>query len=145
MSRSGYSEDCEGWQLIRWRGAVKSAIRGKRGQAFLKEALAAMDALPAHKLIDKELEQDGAVCALGAVGRARGVNMADVDPYDRETVAALFNIPHALACEIFWVNDDEGPHREPPEARFARVRRWVESLIQPDALKSAQCEGETNG
>lgn len=33
MSRSGYSEDLDMWDLIRWRGAVKSALRGKRGQA----------------------------------------------------------------------------------------------------------------
>jgi len=47
MSRSGYSDDCDDqWSLICWRGAVKSAIRGKRGQAFLKEMLAALDALP---------------------------------------------------------------------------------------------------
>jgi hypothetical protein len=37
MSRSGYSDDLENWSLIRWRGAVASAIRGRRGQAFLRE------------------------------------------------------------------------------------------------------------
>ncbi len=26
MSRYGHSEDCEGWDLIRWRGAVNQAI-----------------------------------------------------------------------------------------------------------------------
>lgn len=35
MSRSGYSDDCYGWELICWRGAVNSAIKGKRGQSFL--------------------------------------------------------------------------------------------------------------
>jgi hypothetical protein len=34
MSRSGYSDDIDSaddqWALIRWRGAVKSAIRGAR-------------------------------------------------------------------------------------------------------------------
>lgn len=32
MSRCGYSDDYDQWALIRWRGAVESAIRGKRGQ-----------------------------------------------------------------------------------------------------------------
>jgi len=34
MSRSGYVDngDIEQWDLIRWRGAVASAIRGKRGE-----------------------------------------------------------------------------------------------------------------
>ena len=70
MSRSGYSDDWDigdnsGWL---YRGAVERAIKGKRGQAFLKEMLAAMDALPEPKLIAEELEQEGAVCAIGSVG-----------------------------------------------------------------------------
>jgi hypothetical protein len=72
MSRSGYSDDCDQWDMIRWRGAVASSIRGARGQAFLKEMLAALDALPEPKLIAEELESDGAVCAIGAVGPFAG-------------------------------------------------------------------------
>lgn len=133
MSRSGYTDDCDGWQLIRWRGAVASAIRGKRGQAFLQEMRAALDSLPEKKLIAEELEAEGAVCAIGAVGLRRGVKMDDLDPYDRESVAARFDVPHALACEIFWENDIFS--EETPEARFARIRGWVESLIRkPPAL-----------
>jgi hypothetical protein len=41
MSRSGYSDDCDGWALIRWRGAVNSAIKGRRGQQALREIVAA--------------------------------------------------------------------------------------------------------
>ena len=72
MSRSGYIDDygCGGreeqWALIRWRGAVASAIRGKRGQKFLRDVLAAMDELPEPTLISDELEKDGQVCAIGA-------------------------------------------------------------------------------
>lgn len=130
MSRSGYSEDCDdNWQLICWRGAVKSAIRGKRGQAFLKEMLAAFDALPEHKLIAHDLEKDGAVCAIGAVGRARGVDIAMLDPEDHERVAGAFDISHALACEIFWMNDDEFCGAT-PEARFERMRQWITNQIR---------------
>ena len=76
MSRSGYSVDgdLDHWQLIRWRGAVNSAMNGKRGQAFLRELLDALDALPEPKLIDHDLVRyDGSTdtnlfCALGAVG-----------------------------------------------------------------------------
>ena len=42
MSRSGYSDSLENWDLIRWRGQVASAIRGKRGQQLLKELADAM-------------------------------------------------------------------------------------------------------
>lgn len=135
MSRSGYIDDSiEQWSLIRWRGAVASAIRGKRGQAFLKEMLAALDALPEKKLIRNDLQdeyEDGAVCALGAVGRARGLDMAAVDADDHETVAGFFGIPHALACEVMYMNDDAW-WRLSPEERFTRMRRWIESNIAPE-------------
>ena len=133
MSRSGYSYDVDGWQLIRWRGAVASAIRGKRGQAFLHEMLAALDALPAKRLIDGDLERDGEVCAIGAVGRARGLDMTDIDPYDRETVAAKFGLPHALVCEVAFVNDDDGWRHDTPEARYSRVREWVAGQLKKPA------------
>jgi hypothetical protein len=130
MSRSGYNDDIDQWQLIRWRGAVASAIKGKRGQAFLKEMLAALDALPERKLVAKELvEADGAVCALGAVGKARGLDMSALDPEDAETVAGAFGIPDALTREIVYEND-ESPRMEAPEARFARMRAWVQSKIR---------------
>ena len=133
MSRSGYSDDCDGWDLIRWRGAVASAFRGRRGQAFLKELLCALDALPEPKLISEDLERDGAVCALGSVGKARGVDMNGVDPYDRETVANIFNIAPAMAAEIMFMNDDEYI-RQTPEARFTRMREWVKNQIEADRV-----------
>lgn len=129
MSRSGYSEDLDNWQLIKWRGAVASAIRGRRGQAFLREMLMAMDAMPNKRFIASELEKEGEVCALGSVGKARALDMNDLDPYDHETVAAKFDVSHALACEIMYVNDEEGPHNETPEARFERIKRWAESQL----------------
>ena len=140
MSRSGYTEDCDDpLQIGRWRGAVNSAMRGRRGQEFLKEMLAALDALPERRLIREYLEAPAAgmpfaerhdVCALGAVGRARGLNMSDLDPYEQEGVAARFGIAHAMACEIMYENDEY--RHETPEARFIRVRKWVEAEIQTD-------------
>lgn len=132
MSRSGYSEDCGGWDYIRWRGAVRSAIRGRRGQAFLREMRAALDAMPIKMLIEGDLKAHGEVCALGAVGAQRGLEMAGVDAYDRETVAKAFDIPPALAAEIMFENDDGlGYWRdELPERRWRRMRAWVELQIR---------------
>ena len=114
MSRSGYSDDYDydQWQGIMWRGAVASAIRGKRGQAFLKEMLAALDALEESRLVSDVLQDPydtAAVCALGAVGKTRGLDMEKIYPEDRETVAGAFGIPNALASEIMFLNDDGGP------------------------------------
>lgn len=146
MSRSGYSEDCEQWDLIRYRGAVKSAIRGKRGQAFLNEMLAALDAMPVKRLItDKLIAPDRvsfahwglieaeSVCAIGAVGNARNIDMSGIDPHDPETVAGKFGIADALAKEIVYENDEGWYGRETPEQRFIRMRAWVAGHIREQA------------
>jgi hypothetical protein len=131
MSRSGYSDDGDDpWASIRWRGAVASAIRGARGQAFLREMLTAMDALPEHKLIANELiTKDGEVCAIGSVGKSRGMPMGHLDPEYSEQIAAAFGISAALAREIMFMNDDCFENRT-PEMRFYSMRRWIEGNLR---------------
>ena len=142
MSRSGYSDDCDGWSLICWRGAVASAIRGKRGQAFLVELRGALDAMPDKRLVTDTLEADGQYCTLGALGAKRGLDMSQIDSHDRESVAKAFDIAEALAAEIVYENDDNPGEfvqddtgrwkliRDTPERRWQRMRKWVESNIQ---------------
>lgn len=131
MNRAGYSEDLDQWSLICWRGAVKSALRGARGQAFLRELLRALDALPAPELIDEELEMGGKVCALGAVGKLRGINMDDLDPYDREGVSRVFNIAEAMAAEIMYEND-EAWRVKTPRQRWEHIRAWAIEHLDGD-------------
>lgn len=71
-----------------------------------------------------------AVCAIGAVGKSRGTEMAFLDPEDADAVARAFGIASVMAQEIVWVNDEAGPWRETPEQRFARVRKWVVGQIR---------------
>lgn len=128
MSRAGYDDDCDGWALIRWRGAVSAAIKGKRGQQLLRELAQGMDAMKEKRLIADELVASGDFCALGVVGANRGIDMQAIDPEDSETVAGVFNIADALAREIVFVNDEMGPWKgETPEQRWVRVRAWVTS------------------
>lgn len=131
MSRAGYSEDHDNeWDAIRWRGAVASALRGKRGQAFLREMLAAMDALPEKKLIAGDLvDADGCACALGAVALARGTDVSGVDPEDCSSVAPIFGIADAMAREVMYENDEGTFRPETPEQRFVRMRGWVERQL----------------
>jgi hypothetical protein len=141
MSRSGFSDDdCydEGaqWAAIRWQGTVKSAIRGKRGQAFLRDLERALDAMRTKKLIANELErtdphppEEGSVCAIGALGKVRGIDMTKLDPENWDAVAAAFGIAAPLAREIVYMNDDWSS--ETPEERYARMLTWVRSLIKP--------------
>lgn len=117
MSRSGYCDDYgddDPLALGRYRAQVASAIRGKRGQVLLHELLEALDAMPDKRLVAGELEADGQFCALGVVGKARGLNLASIDTYDVESLGPKFNIAEQLAREIMWVNDDH-----------VRDERWV--------------------
>lgn len=136
MSRSGYVDDCEdNWSLIRWRGAVASAVRGRRGQAFLRELLAALDAIPTESLIAGDWHDLRGVCALGAVAHRRGVDLSGIDPGGTRVpraVADALGIPESLAAEVMYKNDESAGYwyQETPEHRWARVRSWVASLVE---------------
>ena len=119
----------EQWDLIRWRGAVKSAIRGKRGQKLLREMLEALDAMPVKELIAGSLqEQDGGVCALGALAQRKGIDVSAIDPEESKDVAKAFGIADALAREIAFENDEQ-QHLITPEQRWKYMREWVASRI----------------
>jgi hypothetical protein len=129
MSRSGYSDDCDGIQL--WRANVERAIQGKKGQEFFKELLAALDALPNKRLIAHELvSEQGECCALGAVFVARNIDVANVDESEPEEVAAALSIRSMLAQEIAYWND-EYRRNDTPEERWQRMHLWVESNLTP--------------
>lgn len=127
MSRSGYVDDgdLDQWATICWRGAVKSAIRGRRGQAFLRELIESLDRLPQKRLIAGELIAEGEVCALGAVGLARGraAEMAEIDPENYDSIAGEFGLPVALAQEIEYLNDEM--YYSSPEERWEQMRAWA--------------------
>ena len=131
MSRSGYSDEGDGWAEIRWRGAVKAAIRGQRGQRTLREMLAALDAMP-HKVLaaDSLVTAGGEYCALGVLGAQRGVELDTLDPEDYDGVAAAFGVAPALVREIVFENDEGGILKETPKARWHRMREWVWSRIE---------------
>lgn len=133
MSRSGYVDDeCDHWAHIRWRGQVSSSIRGKRGQKMLRDTLAALDAMPKKELIADDLECPNGVCALGALGRSRGIDMSDLDPHDTERVGLVFDIADPLVREVVWMND-EGTYRdETPRQRYERMRSWIISNLHGD-------------
>ena len=131
MSRSGYSDDCNGWDLIRWRGAVTSALRGKRGRAMLLELRDALDAMPEKALIAHDLVNSaGQFCTLGVLGNARGMPLSEIDPEDSDQVASAFGIAPALAKEIVFENDEAMWRDETPQERWERMREWVEECLK---------------
>ena len=123
MSRHGYLEDGDDeYPLALGRQAVASAINGMRGQAFLRELVAALDTLPDKVLIAEALVADGAYCAIGSVGAARGMDMSKLDPDFPEAIAQAFGIAPALVREIEFMNDD---CYVDPAGRWQLVRDWA--------------------
>lgn len=109
MSRHGFQDDCDADDLAvgRWRGAVRSAIGGRRGQAALRELLAAFDAMPVKELAAESLiNADGEFCTLGVLGSARGIDMTKINPDDWDAVAKAFNLAPAMVREIVFENDE---------------------------------------
>lgn len=125
MSRSEYSDNPQHLDL--WRGAVQRAATGKRGQKLLRDMLEALDAMPERRLLCGVLECQDGVCAMGAVGRSRGVDMRWL-PSDRHTLAEAFDVAPALAAEVMYLNDERFEDAS-PEQRWISMRAWVASQI----------------
>lgn len=144
MSRHGYV-DFDGEDVLaqgRWQGAVLSALRGKRGQAFFKELLEALDAMPDKALAAHSFTRGGEVCALGSVALKRGIDVSEFEPpqgddswddeIDHDALGAKFGIATVMAREIMYEND-EGGSSETPQQRWTRVRKWVVENIRSPA------------
>lgn len=158
MIRSGYSDDeeCFPNQFRLWAANVRRSIRGKRGQAFLRELADALDAMPTKELVrGYAITADkSCCCALGCVALRRGVDVSPIVPepdgiddgYDgdpdgdwsTEWLRDELGIPDALAREIAYQNDDGGPDiDETPAERWTRMRAWVARRITPSAGATA--------
>ncbi len=134
MSRSGYSDDYEGEAPLEfYRQAVHRATTGYRGQHLLRKLRDALDAMPVKRLITNAIQDEtGGVCALGALDPKAPAYDGDDDWEDGHArdLAAHFNIAHALAAEIVYMNDEAAIWRhETPEERWIRMRAWVEAQI----------------
>lgn len=129
MSRSGYTDDCDHLEL--YRANVDRAISGKRGQKFLRELIAALDELPEKRLTQGALEAEGEVCALGALRRARGLELKGaLEQSDWDALGEAFNVAPMLAREVMYEND-EWQRSQTPEQRWERMRKWAESNLRP--------------
>lgn len=144
MSRSGYSEDCEHIDL--YRANVDRAIAGKRGQAFLREMAAAMDAMPEKVLIAGQLiNADGQCCAIGTVCQIRNLDVSKIDYDDPDDVAKAVGISRALAAEIEFENDDDFRYDElTNERRWERMRKWITENLRPEIDRPAGFDNARN-
>ena len=143
MSRHGFTdyydfEDDPNLAMGRWAGRVKSALRGQRGQDFLRRLIAALDAMQVKELHPNNLAGD-CVCAMGALARAETILTRDLqdeldDPdgdheWATEVMGDRLNIAPSLAREVAYEND-EGAWDETPAQRWARMRCWAAKRLR---------------
>jgi hypothetical protein len=137
MSRSCYSDDYGGdfpGQMELYRANVERSMRGKVGQARLRELRDALLALPVKELQAETFaggtREAPQVCALGAWALAKcngdpdeAARMVPGDADDRETYRCLraHDWPKLVVLDAVFVNDDthyrydsvEGPAQSP--------------------------------
>jgi hypothetical protein len=140
MSRHGYSDECE--NVAMWRGVIASASRGKRGQAFFRALVEALDAMPDKRLIADELQtEDGEVCGLGCLARVRGLDLRGVDAEDWSKLGEIFDIASQLAQEVMFMNDAGTCGPWTPENRWRFVRDWAARQIRVEAGELQRARG----
>jgi hypothetical protein len=153
MSRTGWTDgddsDNANWHAIMTAGAIKSAIRGKRGQAFLRDLAEALDAMPDKRLADGLLiAEDGCKCALGVLGERRGLDLLALQPeevgmepldWDQEAIAKAFGVAESLTNQVQWINDGKcawGVDADKDKKlRWQAVRDWVARNLETDSAR----------
>lgn len=152
--RIGYSEDEDyPGQFELWQANCRRSIKGKAGQAALRELEQALLALPEKRLIAGELENaEGEVCALGALKKYQGVEVESDPECEMEEVGVELGMPRLVAWKVVALNDEEicghhvtlaGPIQSrytgggylrqyvppTPEERYEKVLAWVRKQL----------------
>jgi len=148
MSRTGWTDGYEDdqWRAIMASGAIKSAIRGKRGQAFLRDLAEALDAMPDKRLADGLLvAEDGCKCALGVLGERRGLDLLALQQpldWDQEAIAKAFGVAESLTNQVQWINDESafvsdpvGDSDKERRLRWKEVRDWVAKNLETHSAR----------
>lgn len=141
MSRLLYNDDdCSPSEEGLQKGWFLSTIRGQRGQRFLRELVAALDALPTPELSSGALEdaKTGCCCAFGAVRRLRGPENVKLWFHPEEEdmtpnhLAEPFGVSQTLAWAVVQANEDmnESNAEQARRHRWAEVRAWAVRHLQ---------------
>lgn len=149
-SRFDNMDDSNSASPAQWAYRLRRSVGSKRGQAFLRELLAALDAVPGHRLIGGSMKAEGSnVCALGAYaawremnergitwrGAVRELPRADGDDDEGWLVTCRlvrdrYDVAWTLAYEIAEFNDENAASAtDDPADRWRDVRDYVAGLI----------------
>lgn len=142
-------------------GWALRALKGKKGQAALKELEAALLALPEKRLIAENFCKEGQVCVLGAlalkrrldVGMSDGVARKDIqqtyglDPDPEEAISRArkdLGLSRMFAIEVMEQNDkttgkwikEEGRYAPfTPQERYEHVLAWVRMQMKEQSSR----------
>ena len=129
-------------QFELWEANCQRSLRGKAGQRELRELEAALLALPAKRLVHGVLRtDDGDVCAIGAYGQYKGVDLTEFDPEDEsDKVGVAGGMPHLVAWAVVDLNDGylgwyygDVFVRYTPEQRYDKMLAWVRAQLKEAA------------
>jgi len=133
VSRISYcdEEDFPG-QFDLWQGNCERSLRGKKGQEELGELRAALLDLPDKRLLHKALEdEEGGVCAIGAYGKRKGVDLSKFDlDTDTDEVGIVGGMPRLVAWKVVEMNDFQFDRHFTPEQRYEKMLAWIDSKLQ---------------
>lgn len=140
MSRhwTGESDDPLDWG--RYTAALRSSIRGRRGQRLLRDLIDGLEALPEPELDCHELASHGTgcVCAFRAVALHRGESfddLADAETLEPSELAERYDVSSTLANEIVQLNDEivaGGSHDViQRRVRWRKVHAWALANLSP--------------
>ncbi len=142
-------------QFALWDANCRRSIRGKAGQAALREFESALLALPDKRLIHGSLtDDDGGVCAIACYAKHKGLDLSKFDPeYESDEVGIAAGMPKLVAWKVVALNDlmldtvwevAEGPIERghgsykggialvrdmTPEERYEKVLEWTRSHL----------------
>jgi hypothetical protein len=141
-----YDDDLDYFQEGLIAGALRSAIRGKRGQQFLRDLVQALDALPSPELAAGALEDEktGCCCAFGAVRRFRGADAVPLwfhpmeEDMTPDNLAEPFNVSKTLAWAVVQANEDGmiGNDESKRRLRWKQVRDWAVRRLIPTTTET---------
>lgn len=143
--RISYSDEEETpGQFELWQANCRRSLAGRAGQRSLRELEAALVALPSKRLIAGALDdEDGDVCAIGALVKAKGIT-PEADPdYEMEDVGVECGMPRLVAWKVVEMNDVEFDTTQDvsqlpkwrrraltPEERYEKVLAWVRRQVK---------------
>lgn len=156
MSRISYSDDPDyPGQFELWQANCRRSLKGKAGQAALRELETALLALPEKRLIAEQLfDDEGEVCAIGALAKHKGQLTDDLRAWgerEMEEVGVHLGMPRLVAWKVVELNDFHltgsdlvtcaGPYRWPAEkpkvwvpitaeSRYQQILAWVQRQLK---------------